>query len=723
MTGQSSCYLDEIRSEFERLDLLLHRQILRLRKTYELSLDEFRGLYISDKHVDQLLVNETGHSADVADPTPRQLLERAQELRRLRRTSVDGSPWQELVRALRLTPFEEDVLLLAVAPQIDLKYEILYGYLNNDVSRKWPTRDLALRLFADASEDYATGRWQLGERAPLFANGVLQLSVPDPPVAWLAAGFQPAPGLADFLLGQGYSDSRLGDAVTFKSVTRGKMDPAAALSEVMERELARAAAAWSSDGDDEFRPVLVFEGIDGSGRDEACHRFAQAMGAGAPILQVDLRVIETREMSASWVARLFLYQRLTRAALVFKACEALFDKALRPLPAATQLVEHTVLSEHPVVFNSSDPLPWPALLAGSARAHLRFDVPALAERKRLWRHYAAGLGVGEVDVAELAERYLLTGAQIRDAVAQARQVSRECYGNAPSGLDTLVAAVRTQSNLQLAKLATRVTTPHGWGELVLADKPMSQLREVAQAIRNRHIVYHDWGFAHRVVAGQGIKVLLAGASGTGKTMAAGVIANDLCLDLYAIDLSSVVSKYIGETERNLDRVFKAAEHSNAILFFDEADALYGKRSEIKDAHDRYANIEVSYLLQKVEAHEGAVILATNLKGNIDEAFSRRMHYIIDFPKPSAEQRLSLWTGMFPRRAPLGNDVDFPFLAEQFEMSGGEIKNAALDAAFLAAQDGTTIGMDLVIKAVSRQMVRKGSVPSRTQFKQFYALAG
>jgi SpoVK/Ycf46/Vps4 family AAA+-type ATPase len=229
------------------------------------------------------------------------------------------------------------------------------------------------------------------------------------------------------------------------------------------------------------------------------------------------------------------------------------------------------------------------------------------------------------------------------------------------------------------------------------------------------------GFERRIAYGKGLKALFAGASGTGKTMTAGVMARELGLDLYKIDLSAVVSKYIGETEKNLDRIFRAANCSNAILFFDEADALFGKRSETKDAHDRYANIEVAYLLQKVEDYEGVVILASNLSKNIDEAFSRRMHYVVEFPLPDESHRERLWRGMFPPEVPLAKDIDFPFLAQQFSLAGGDIRNVALDAAFLAAQDGKVITMKQLVRAMARQMMKQGRIPSPIDFKQYHAL--
>jgi SpoVK/Ycf46/Vps4 family AAA+-type ATPase len=216
-------------------------------------------------------------------------------------------------------------------------------------------------------------------------------------------------------------------------------------------------------------------------------------------------------------------------------------------------------------------------------------------------------------------------------------------------------------------------------------------------------------------------VLFTGASGTGKTMTAGVIARYLGLDLYKIDLSSVVSKYIGETEKNLDRIFRTTRASNAILFFDEADALFGKRSEVKDSHDRYANIEVAYLLQKVDEHEGAVILASNLSKNIDTAFSRRMHYVVEFPLPDESHREQLWRVMFPAQVPMGKDLDFAFLARQFPLAGGDIRNVVLDAAFLAAQDGRVVRMQHVICALARQVLKQGKAPSPAEFKQYYEL--
>jgi SpoVK/Ycf46/Vps4 family AAA+-type ATPase len=244
-------------------------------------------------------------------------------------------------------------------------------------------------------------------------------------------------------------------------------------------------------------------------------------------------------------------------------------------------------------------------------------------------------------------------------------------------------------------------------DLVLPEDQRSQLEEICLQFRYRTTVYGDWGFDRKLSLGKGLNVLFSGPPGTGKTMAAEVIANALGLDLYKIDLSQVVSKYIGDTEKNLDRIFAAAEDANAILFFDEADALFGKRSEVKDAHDRYANIEVGYLLQKMEEYEGIAILATNLKGHLDEAFVRRLQAIVELPFPDEDYRRRIWKGRVPSDAPLGEDVDFDRLAREVRLAGGNIKNIGLASAFYAASDGGVIHMPHLLRAIFREHQKLG----------------
>lgn len=259
----------------------------------------------------------------------------------------------------------------------------------------------------------------------------------------------------------------------------------------------------------------------------------------------------------------------------------------------------------------------------------------------------------------------------------------------------------------LGNCADRLNTGYTMEDLILPPEEKRQIREGMDHIRYRYQVYDQWNFKQKVKYGRGLSMLFEGPPGTGKTMAASIIGNELGLPVFQIDLSRVLSKYIGETEKSLGRIFDLAGKNNAILFFDETDALFGKRSEIKDSHDKYANVETSFLLQKMEEYQGAVIMTTNLLTNIDSAFLRRISYIIHFPFPDAEQREILWKGVFPREAPLDGTVDLQFLAQRFEMTGAMIKNSALSAAFLAAAQDRAITMGDLLYAIQKQFSKHG----------------
>jgi SpoVK/Ycf46/Vps4 family AAA+-type ATPase len=267
---------------------------------------------------------------------------------------------------------------------------------------------------------------------------------------------------------------------------------------------------------------------------------------------------------------------------------------------------------------------------------------------------------------------------------------------------------------RLDALAQRLDPRATWDDIVLPADELRTLRQIADQVRRRGTVYDDWGFRRKMNRGLGISALFAGDSGTGKTMAAEVMANDLRLDIYRIDLSAVVSKYIGETEKNLRRLFDAAEDGGAILFFDEADAIFGKRSEVKDSHDRYANIEINYLLQRMESYGGLAILATNMKSALDTAFLRRLRFIVTFPFPGVAERAAIWRRAFPPEVPLG-DLDFDRLA-RFNLTGGNLHSIALNAAFLAAREGTPVTMPLVLSALRTELRKLDKPINEADFK-------
>ncbi|HEX3559759.1 MAG TPA: ATP-binding protein [Pyrinomonadaceae bacterium] len=711
--------LEHLREELRRLDLLLHRQVLRLRVAYGLSLDEFRGLYISDEQVDNL-VGQNLRAEGVAEGVA-ELSERAEEMRRACDATRDADlPWSRLIEEFELSAFERDVILLAAAPEFDLKYETVYAYLNNDVSRKWPTFDLALRLFSGGAAERARLLRHFLPESKLFRLGLLHM-LPHAAerASSLARGFTPDSSLTQFLLGNGAAARSA--FITLDETPAGWDE--VLLDSARREKLRRLGKLFGRRGEKKGVPLVVFEGQYGSGRLTAARAVCRELGLS--LLSVDLAAAKSAGESLAGLAReAVLLQRLNRAGIFLAHFETLFDgDDSHSSSLAAEVASAFAVGDLPVFLSCTPDASWRRTLEGLRSAGFSFDAPEYAERQRLWSELlrAEGAELPGLALELLASRFELTPGQIRDAVTAAAD-ARSLAGDAGGlSLDLLTAAARGQSDRGLGRLAVKVTARHGWDNLVLPPTTLRQVKEVAAAIRHRHVVYEEWGFGERVVAGRGLKVLFAGASGTGKTMTAGVIARDLGLDLYRIDLAGVVSKYIGETEKNLDRIFRAARSSNAILFFDEADALFGKRSEVKDAHDRYANIEVAYLLQKMEEHEGAVVLASNLSKNMDAAFSRRMHYVVEFPMPDETYRERLWRGMFPPRAPLGADVDFKFLARQFDVTGGDIRNVALDAAFLAAEDGQVVTMRQLVRATARQMLKQGKVPSPSDFKQYHAL--
>ncbi|MBA3746614.1 MAG: AAA family ATPase [Solirubrobacterales bacterium] len=308
------------------------------------------------------------------------------------------------------------------------------------------------------------------------------------------------------------------------------------------------------------------------------------------------------------------------------------------------------------------------------------------------------------------------------------EISRRC--GRPASHDWHVGRrgpVRRETVAQLAEvldddqLRWWASPDIGWDDLVLPERPLTVLRSLTAFLRHRDLVLDEWGFGRRSGRAQGLVAMFAGDSGTGKTLAARVLAAELGLELFRIDLATVVSKWLGETEKNLDRVFAAAQGANAVLFFDEADAVFGRRSDVQDSHDRYANLQTAYLLQRMERHDGPVLLATNMRGNVDDAFLRRMDAVVEFPFPTSEFRLRLWELLLPPEAPRGADVDLGFLAERFELSGGGIRNAAIAAAVLAASEGVAIGMGQLVRGVAMEYAKHGRLTLAADFERFHEL--
>lgn len=643
--------------------------------------DDFRGLYISDEQADTLLNlgvgghNWANHNGQHPFDFPAALEKAYQEWEARAQASLSaGLPLRlaHLAAAFDLTPTEVDALLIALAPEIDPRYERLYAYLQDDVTRKRPSIDLALNLLTTSFQEKLKERRLFSENGRLLTHRLLYLFHDGPASAptRLAHFLRVAPGVVEFLLDGDALDPQLVPAAALHPTPPAEPPqriPPDILTRLLTSHHQRPATSHQP-------PVFLFIGPPGTGKQEAAHHLAY------PLLTLDFAALAQSDLTPDEGVRLTLRDgRLHQAALYLTGWEGLLTENGRfPPPLFRQLLAypHTIILAGEVVFGAEGERERPFFT-------IPFAVPNYARRHDLWQKQLGD----KLPLEAVASQFRFTPGQIEAAAAAARDLAQ--WRGEPLDEADLFTAARAHSNQKLSALAVKIQPRYTWDDIILPADTLAQLREMVNTVRQRPTVYGAWGFDRKLALGKGLNALFAGESGTGKTMAADVMAGALGLDLYKIDLSALVSKYIGETEKNLDRIFSEAATSNAILFFDEADAIFGKRSEVKDSHDRYANIEISYLLQRMEAYDGVVILATNLRANLDEAFTRRLHFAIEFPFPQPADRERIWRVNVPPETPLAADVDFRLLAERFELAGGSIRNIILAAAFLAAEDNDT----------------------------------
>ena len=642
---------------FDFVDRRVMAAVERVASTDPNPADPFRGLYISDETALQLT---RGPSASGADE-------------RL----------EAVARALELDLMDAAVLAVCAAPELNPRFGRLYAYLQDDVTRKLPCARLVGHLLEGEGVTAADVMRSFDRDAPLRRLGAIKL-LGDAQTPLAERPIKVADRMAAHLLG-----ARIDE---LPAPARVRLVPLPAHDPGRDEAVAAVAAMLS-------RPThlpVVLAGPD------AEPLLAKAFGRHLVVVHV--RDMEQRDVMADAA----LISALEGRPLVFEGLEDLEpgDRA-RLLRAIEQRPERTVLAA---------PSRGAALALGD-RTVLLVDAPppSYAERRQAWADLTGAEATGDV-----AAKFRLSMSQIVEAaeVARLSAAAREEPVPTPADMDL---GARQASSSRLGELAAWLAPGWRWEDLVVPERQLSLLQSISAYLRHRDRVLSDWGYERSVARTQGLKVLFAGESGTGKTMAAQVLAAELGLELFRVDLATVVSKYIGETEKNLDRIFGAAEGSNAILFFDEADALFGKRSEVSDSHDRYANIEVAYLLQKMEGYAGAVILATNFRRNIDDAFARRLDFVIDFPFPEADDRKRIWRLLLPPEAPLGDDIDIDFLAGRFKLSGGSIRNCSLSAAFQAADAGGVIEMRHLVRAVALEYGKQGRLTLEADFEHFHEL--
>ena len=618
--------------------------------------DPFRGLYVSDDLALALARTPGGPDLD-------QRLELA-------------------AKRLELDALDATVLAVCIAPELDPRFGRLFAYLHDDVTRKLASPRLVARLLEVEGVRVADVLSCFDADRRLRSVGALRLDADDGTVPLAEQGVRVSGQLASFVVGARL-DQPPGEGWWQRIEAPGHEIGRGPAIERLRRILGAPSPV----------PVLV------AGDDAP---LGLSVAARRPVLVVDVsRLTDQAAMREATLAA-----ALEGRVLAFDGLEglpresrgrvtrALTSRGPRALLCARRRDAALVLERETVTVCELPPMSY-------------------AERCTAW---SAQTGADRVQ--EVAAKFRLSAVQIAHAAEVARLEASSRGGRQPAPEDLDLGA-RQASTTRLGELAQRLEPRFRWRDLVLPARQLEVLHSISSYLRHRDLVLSEWGYERTVAHTQGIKALFAGESGTGKTLAGQVLARELGLELYRIDLATVVSKYIGETEKNLNEVFDAAEGSNAILFFDEADALFGKRSEVKDAHDRYANIEVAYLLQKMEGYPGAVILATNLRQNVDDAFLRRLDFIVDFPFPDAEDRTKIWRLLLPETAPVADDVDLDFLADRFRLSGGGIRNCSVAAAFLAAEDGGSITMEHLVRAVALEYGKLGRLTIEADFDRFH----
>jgi SpoVK/Ycf46/Vps4 family AAA+-type ATPase len=694
--------------------------------------DEFSGTFVSSDEVSAILGGGKGPSekgeraiaeldAEIArrssEIDARLAATRSRSRPSMDAAGADGLPFDRLQRVLGLSGSERRALWVLIAVELSTRMRSLMRYLVNESNRVYadvgllellvyfgPARErmvselaadgrlLALRLVepvggrrAYDEAPYLLRSLRVNPRVIELAHGLLRL---DREVARVAELVSEPPSAADLLVP---------DAI--KTQVTALLAPDG-----------NAPGRPASDGP----PIVVLAGPDGVGRKSLV--FGAARSGRRPVLH--LRCSELLGWDLGELGR--LAQAVVREALLFDALP-LFEgvDSLAPHPESNRPdrmrpFEQTLAALSAPVAATCAPRDGRPISLGRGLLLVDVPIPTEAARAALWRRALDGAAAPELDFDAVASRYPVTGGVLlRSAAAAAALAAARLQTGGAGGVNDrdVHAGLRGTLDIKLSGLGRRVTWRQGWPDLILPDDSLEEVREFIARVKHKRRVYDEWGFSRKLAKGLGLSALFSGPPGTGKTMVAGIIADELALDLYQIDLSRIVSKYVGETEKNLAELFDAAEAGHAILLFDEADSLFAKRTEVKSSVDRYANLEVNYLLQRMEAFGGITILTTNMDSAIDDAFRRRISFRVNFPFPEAEDRVRLWRVMIPDQAELGSDIDFDILSRKYEMSGGYIRNAVLRAAFLAADDRSPITMRHMMRAANLEYAAMGKVVS------------
>ncbi len=679
----------------------VHAAVARQRATTEAS-DPWPGLYVSDAKAERLLKaksslpdlleSEVG-SGTVHDADADFLLSEIEEAADEAEAAGERLRLRALERRFGLDARALDVFVVAVAPELDRRFEQLYGYLNDDITRRRATVGLALEL-AGLPLSSLAARATLGSGSPLVRGGLLTVEGDDRP--WPGRELRVPDRVVAWLLGYDEPDPVVGSVAE----TEPAPVPGAALPDPayrLGRRLARHRGI-----------VYLREAPGASGRWLGTTAW---WAAGSAALVCHLDRLAHQSAVADTVRAAAREAALQDAGLVAGPIDALEGSVASVVEACTRVPGGAVLHGRG---------PWDATWSRITPMVLSVPRPRSEDLAPHWDDALNGAPVAaELDPSSATSQFRLSPEQVKRAAEVARGHAE--LEDTPIDAAALRAGAREHNNPGLEHLAQRIEPAVGWDDLVLPDAIAAHLREVAARANNRETVLGRWGMRPGGRRGRGVVALFCGVSGTGKTMSAEVLAGELGIDLYIVDLASVVDKYVGETEKNLERVFTEADGVGGVLLFDEADALFAKRSEVRGANDRYANVEVAYLLQRMERFDGLALLSTNLRANIDEAFVRRLDAVVEFPMPDTDLRRTLWERSLTPAVPRGDDLDLDFLAASFTLSGGNIHSVCLSAAYVAAESGQPVTMAVVIRSLAREYRKLGRLCTESEFGPYWPL--
>ena len=610
-------------------------------------------------------------------------------IERLALTEADAFPIVQLVKRFGLNLFQTQCFLLAYAAQVDERYGKMCAYLQDDVTKKFPSPMLCIHLFSD-------GKHRPEVYLPQFLPGSVFGSLFDAETQGTQLRLRRE--TLDFLCGN-MAAVRSGMRL-FTGRPEGMLQT--------RFETARALDGAMHTGQ---KRMILLSGPAGCGKCYQIEHLCSRRGAECVFADMDmLDHSPAAVQDAAFLARLYgaylcLYHLDGRDA----------DGSTAPPPAMMLEAIRRLPVEKDAIFLLSQNAIHPNF--GMLCIDVVMERSTENQRAELFSACLENMPIApDVDAYELAAKFCFEPKQIVDACRQAAGVA--AINGVPADAALIHRCCYRQVMSKLSELASPVKPNFTWDDVVMPEQQKKLLQHACDYIKYRHRVYQDWGFDARISYGRGLSVLFAGVPGTGKTMSAQVMANQLNMEMYKINISQIVSKYIGETEKNLQAVFAEAKKANCILFFDECDALFGKRSEVKDAHDRNANVEVAYLLQQIEEHDGVCVLATNLLQNIDEAFMRRITYVVRFPFPDAAARREIYLRTIPKQTPVSSDIDWDFIAEKFALSGGHIKNIVLSAAFAAAAENRPINMKHMVNAAVGEMKKNDIVVVREELREY-----